>query len=319
MLPSWLLFFSSCMKEDEPIVLPPHNSDAQLFAVNIGEDYSREVYFDLETKDTLGNNFTDWDLAFEASPIGDHIWINGGKAVFAAQTNQTVLSNVFDTVGSDWKFDGASWHVDSTAIGNWQQPSGNPVYIIDRGYFYSGNDRFWKIIFQSVNASQFSVEYGRLNDAVTYTKTINKSTEHNYIYFTFDNNGSVLNFEPEKTKWDILFTRYRYIYYDFTPPLPYYVNGVLLNPYLTLAAVDSTTGYDSITYDKARNMSLSANRDVIGYNWKTYVFSTSHYEVNPQFVYIIKDQAGYYYKLHFLDFYDITGHKGVPKFEYQRL
>ncbi|MEO8150508.1 MAG: HmuY family protein [Bacteroidia bacterium] len=316
---AFIMIISSCLKDDEPVILPEHSGDAQLSSINIGEDYSREVYYDLETKDTLGNNFKDWDLAFECGSTGSHVWINGGKASFAAQTNSTNMVTVTDTAQCEWKFDASSWHPDSTAIGNWQSATGNRVYIIDRGYEYSDPDRFWKIIFNEVNSTSYAFSYCRLSDTNVVSKSIFKSSNHSYIFFTFDNNGTTLNLEPEKTKWDILFTRYRYIYYDFIPPLPYYVNGVLLNPYLTMAATDSVTDYNAIDYNFAKLLALSTKRDAIGFDWKYYSFSTTHYNVKPNFIYIIKDQKGYYYKLHFLDFYDAQGHKGVPKFEYQRL
>ena len=48
-------------------------------------------------------------------------------------------------------------------------------------------------------------------------------------------------------------------------------------------------------------------------------FNTNAYSVNPKMNYILKVADGFYYKLHFLDFYNDQGIKGYPKFEFQKL
>jgi hypothetical protein len=41
--------------------------------------------------------------------------------------------------------------------------------------------------------------------------------------------------------------------------------------------------------------------------------------VLPEMIYLLKSKEGYYWKLHFVDFYDSNGDKGSPAFEYQEL
>jgi len=57
----------------------------------------------------------------------------------------------------------------------------------------------------------------------------------------------------------------------------------------------------------------------IGYDWKSYNFSSKSYNVNPNITYIITDIDGRYFKLHFIDFYNDNREKGNPKFEIQEL
>jgi len=47
-------------------------------------------------------------------------------------------------------------------------------------------------------------------------------------------------------------------------------------------------------------------------------FAKGFYEVFPKMIYIIQTPLGYY-KFHFVDFYNTSGDKGYPKFEYQKL
>src|SRR5580765_399046 len=76
---------SSCFKDDEPVVLPaPGNLEN--FQIGLGKTYHRQVYFDLGTKDTLGSEHSVWDLCFESSADGWHIYINGGNLALATKT-----------------------------------------------------------------------------------------------------------------------------------------------------------------------------------------------------------------------------------------
>ncbi|HQV00616.1 MAG TPA: HmuY family protein, partial [Bacteroidia bacterium] len=231
------------------------------------------------------------------------------------------LNDVHDTIGCNWKYDSPGWETDSTAFGQWSMPTGNPVYIIERSLVSpaSPQDRFWKMTILQSNSTAYTISYARLTDTVSRILTLPKIANQNYTHFSFNNGGSMVSIEPDKQKWDIVFSRYRFIYHDFSPPLPYYVNGVLLNAHLTFAAVDSVTPYDSIHYAQAVNYTLKNKRDVIGFDWKIFNFTSQKYEVKPYYVYIIKDQEGYYYKLHFLSFYDPMGIAGAPAFEFHRL
>jgi hypothetical protein len=66
-------------------------------------------------------------------------------------------------------------------------------------------------------------------------------------------------------------------------------------------------------------MHYSNLRDVIGYDWKVYNFTSGQYVARSNVNYVIKDfYTGDAYKLRFLDF-NHNGIKGTPKFEYVQL
>ena len=64
---------------------------------------------------------------------------------------------------------------------------------------------------------------------------------------------------------------------------------------------------------------LSNQRDVIGFDWKRYNFTTSLYETDLSKVYIVKTQRNEFWKIHFIDFYNANGLKGSPSFEFERI
>lgn len=123
--------------------------------------------------------------------------------------------------------------------------------------------------------------------------------------------------DPPKTDWDIVFTRYRYIYYSLNN-FPYLVSGVLSNPYNTWVSPDSVNNFTAINAPAPPN-TYTNKRDVIGFDWKNYNFDNGRYEVRKEKNYIIRTQENAEWKLHFLDFYSTTGMKGSPMFEFERI
>jgi hypothetical protein len=322
-----LIFFlgivtlASCEKQDEPYVLPPPGNVEQA-QVQMGDNYEMEIFFRFEDKLTVSAPMNAWDLEFETAPEAFMLRMNGGKQVQVFNTGSTDFGQHYSTSGVSWQWDSPDGNPDSAAFRNWfnttTMTSKLFVYLIDRGPDAT-SDRYKKMQLVSVDQQQYVFKYANPDGSASGTFTIVKDTNFNYIYFTFNDGGKLVHPEPGKNKYDILFTRYRYIYYDLIPQLPYSVNGVLINPFNTAVAADSVTSFDSIDYSFAKNMHYNTAYDAVGFDWKTYNFSTSYYEVNPEKCYVLKNQDGIYYKFRFIDFYDANGIKGSPEFEFQRL
>src|SRR5690606_16212037 len=100
----------------------------------------------------------------------------------------------------------------------------------------------------------------------------------------------------------------------------YVVTGVLLNPHNTSAITDSLTFFQNIAFNASSlQTSLSNRRDIIGFDWKKYNFTTGNYEADLKKCYIVRTQQNEYWKIHFIDFYNINGVKGSPSFEFERI
>lgn len=312
--------FMSCEKEETPIKLPPPGSSLQS-TITMGEDYENQVFFNLQTGSVvMTSKVNSWDFAFETAAEGFHIFMNGGKGIFMYNTHETDAAQVMDNYqytipDSAWLFDASCGLPDSTGVGNWRNTTGlskNEVYVVKLN-----STTFKKIILRSVDNSKYVLDYGELGDNSLQSVTIPKDAQYNYSYFSFDNGGTVVYPDPPKSQWDIVFTRYRYIYYDLDN-FPYFVSGVLLNPYNTSALPDSSNTFKDIQYNS--NSSIFSNhRDIIGFDWKSYNFTTGMYDVKPGKNYIINTQSNAQWKLHFLNFYSNTGIKGSPSFEYEQL
>lgn len=313
---AFVFLLNSCKKEELPV--PAHDPGNVITAtVNMEANYKWQIYYDLKTNSVVGQNLkTAWDLGFEATPTGYRIILNTSKAMFARNTGNTNFTDITDTLGfsASKKWDEPSGNLDSTAIGDWRATKN--VYVIDRGYDETGvHQGFRKIQFITVDANKYIVRFSQLNGTEDITLQINKDSTYNFQFLSFATNN-VLIIEPPKTTWDLVFTQYTHIFIDPTPT-PYLVTGCLLNRFSTSAKMDSLVTFASIDLQVAQNFILSSNINVIGYNWKTY--TNGVFKTHPQMNYIIKDSEGFYYKLHFIDFYNGSGIKGNPKWEFQQL
>jgi hypothetical protein len=315
------LLFSSCEKKESAITLPPKTT-AQINRVDMGEDYGEQIFFDFETGLSVKTSkVNSWDLAFESSPTGYHVFMNGGKNIFVYNTQSTNASSIQEVNAllvdeAAWRFDAPCGLPDSTGVGDWRDGAGNSkkeVFIVK---LMDGSYR--KIVIDAVTDSSYVLSYGDINSTSLSTIIIPKYSIYNYSYFSFDNGGTLVNPEPPKETWDIVFTRYRYIYYDLNN-FPYLVSGVLLNPYQTYGTADSSTSFTAITYSSAAANEYTNQRDVIGFDWKTFDFGTYRYNVKQNKCYVIKTRKKQYWKIHFLDFYSSAGLKGSPSFEYERI
>ena len=311
-----ILLFSSCKKGELPI--PKHDSGNVITAtVNMESNYKYQVYVDLKTNTVVGQNLkTAWDIAFEASPEGKHIRLNSSKAMYAYDTGETDFDAITDTSGfaSGRSWDAPSGNLDSTAIGEWEGE--NHVYIIDRGYNENGVAQgFRKIVFQSVNETSYQVKFAQLNGTGLTTLTIAKDDLYNFQFLSFTSSGVVM-IEPPKADWDLVFTQYIHVFYE--PELTtYLVTGCLLNHSGTRSVYDGATDFSAINFSKVPGYVFSDAINTIGYDWKE--FNGTTYVVHAEKNYIIEDREGFYYKLHFIDFYNSAGVKGNPKWEYQQL
>lgn len=308
------LLVISCEKDE--LAVPKHDAgDVITSSANMGSDYRYQLYYNLETNTIVGQNLkTAWDLGFETSEDGYQIILNSAKAMFVFNTGQSDFELVTDTTGfmANRKWDAPSGNLDSTAIGDWRGENG--VYILDRGYDETGQKvGFVKFQIMSVNDHMFSIKYADFDGTGELTLNIDKDEEYNFTFLSMNSN-SVVSIEPPKDEWDLVLTQF-----IESLTTPYLVTGLLLNRYYTAAVMDSVVLFNDITFETTLTYNLFSEINTIGYDWKVYDYDAGTFIIKPYMNYIIRDQKGLHYKMHFIDFYDQAGIKGNPKWEYQKL
>lgn len=316
-----LLVLGACTKKEEPLVLPAYRGDVKSYTVSLGRDYTTQLFFTLSNGNIKANDFMAWDLGFDCRPNGYLVKINGGKEVQIANTGSKDFSDIPTLAGVEWEYDNPAGEWKGTAFGDWfdtiNLKSYGYVYLVDRGQ--TASPRYKKLKFIGAGPTGFTFLFADLDGTNMHEYFVPKIARRNYSYINFDDPNKIIDLEPDMEEWDILFTRYRHIYYNTTPVTPYSVTGVILNPNKVVCAKDSLIGFENITAKTVKELEFTNRKDVIGFDWKTYDFNLNRFDIVRKYTYIIKDTKGYFYKLRFIDFYDEQGVKGTPKFELQRL
>lgn len=308
-----LVLLISCEKGE--IAVPAHDSgDVLENSVAMEQDYRNQLFFDLETNSVVSSNLkTDWDIAFESSPTGFHVTLNTSKgmAVHCSELDFVDITSADDLV---WTWDAHSGNLDSTGVGNWLEEE--KLYVVDRGYNYVGSHLgYAKLKFVSVNESTYEIQFASIEESIPLTSTITKSLECHMTYYSFE--SGLATIAPPDFEWDLMFTQYTHLFSD--PISSYVVSGVLLNRHETSAIIISDKNFQEVKFEDVADLDLKTELNSIGYKWKWYDFDAGLYLVNSDICYIIRTSSGFYYKLRFLDFYNESGEKGYPRFEFQQL
>ena len=266
-----------------------------------------------------------YDLMLDNSADGLNIWLNGSKLMMVRRMNTTDFSKVSftDTLAADgWLLDKPSYQSDSNAIGNWWKTEGgitsrNEVYLIKLGKDINGNPLgYRKIQVLDYAFNTYKIKFANPDGSDEHTSIIAKDNLHAYRYFSFNDGGKTVDVEPPKDTWDLVFTRYSFVFYD-PYYLPYSVVGALSNPSNVECYVDSTASFETTQLTDLKTEKFSAARDVIGYDWKFYDFT--EYRALPYKIYFIRTKDQRFYKLRFLDFYNENFERGFPTFEFEEL
>ncbi|MCA0427299.1 MAG: HmuY family protein [Bacteroidetes bacterium] len=322
-----VLGLGSCEKEETPYKLPPKpHGNIRISQINLGENYEEQIYIHLLDSPSIKASFdgNSWDLSFESSPWGNRIYLNGGKGVLVANSGNKSFIRISEPEYLNYRWDEASGG-DSLALKNWCDNRGisfDSIYVIDRGPGAPAATRYFQMRIKLVDATHYELEVADLKAKQISTFAIQKDPSKQLVFYSYDSPTKTLNLEPAREDWHLVFLRYRWIYYDFKPPLLYTVTGIHINQELMQVGVDSTLLFENISLKDSSKFEFSSDRDQIGFDWKNYDFQSGKYKTRNYVTYLIrlKDSGkNRYFKLRFIDFYSSSGLKGSPKFEIEEL
>lgn len=313
-----LISFCSCLKKEGPWPLPDPGQ-ASVDEVDIGNDYATQIYYSFNNGIVKTNRYDLWDIAFDINNNNPELWMNGGKNLLIWPTGQSDFSFSLPSNANQktWIYDQSSMKPGESGLGTL-----SPTNHLQELLFVRIGLQYYKLKILEVTNTHYVIQAGSKEDQVGTIYNIEKNDRYNFAYFSFQN--GIVQPEPDKEEWDMLFTRYRTIFEGLNTDgsdLPYLVNGILINTYNTLGASDSTREFEFNQFHlaDAESFTLSNERNAIGYNWKSVNINTGEYTILPKRMLLLQDQHQQLWKFHFVSFYDENGQRGKPKFEYERL
>lgn len=307
------LLLVACFREEDPVAPYPRGASAEM-QIGVGENYENQVYFDVEGNQVVRmNSKMLWDIAFSCS-ADSTVRLNSGRNMRAAPSNVFELSQITDTTGLQFNWDWSNGKADSTALFGCH--NSNRVYVISLGLDEQNQSLgFVKATFE-IRADSLYIRYSNLASNDIREAYLVKDGTYNHVHFSFLTHENI-EAEPPKTDYDLLFTQY--VHYFKEENLAYLVLGVLLNPYNTSAYLSPFEDFSAINSSDLDVALLSNRRDVIGYDWKYFSFGEGTYIVLDKQNYFLQDAAGFFYKLHFIGFYDNAGKKGFPVVAHEKI
>jgi hypothetical protein len=198
----------------------------------------------------------------------------------------------------------------------------NKVIILNRGTGGGIAARPWIKLRVLRNAGGgYTLQYAGIQETTYKTIIIPKDILYHFKYVSFEK--GLVDAQPEKEKWDLVWT-YSVFEANFgAGPVPYnfsdliaanYLSGVTVSPKIYANAATAVSAYDAFNKDSVAATTLVNNRWAIGSGWRSTQPATG---VRLDRFYVIKDAAGNYYKFKCVDMgIGDGGLRGKPKFKY---
>lgn len=272
--------------------------------VTLGSGWANDIFYSIENGDEAGSaDNTSWSVGISPASQSSSIIINGGRGVELWEIPSDTMSiaefeNTLDTTGANYLFwtknfdEDSSWVADAfsknatgpnppppataTVInfgwGDYQLATQNVVgarlYLLK-----TPEGDFYKVFVESKIQGTTRFRYASLDHSFDTTMVVvgNDFTNRNYVYVDMDNH-EILDREPVRTEWDLLFTR---IQPDQTLPPPgnsFSRTGVLSNT-INLSSNPATPNVQGVKIAIVEDFSVndanyedavfSNNRDVI--------------------------------------------------------
>ena len=200
----------------------------------------------------------------------------------------------------------------------------NNVVIINRGTGGSIAARPWMKIRLLRNANGgYTLQYAGITSATFRTLQIDKDPAYHFRFISFDN--GIVSVQPEKARWDIVWTYALYqanfgaglVPYNFSDMISVNnLSGVQVKEKIYADAATAATAYAAFNKDSVNVTTLAAGRWTIGSTWRSTQPATG---AKKDRFYLVKDSNGNYYKLKCLEM-GVGGDGGIrgkPKFQYE--
>ena len=295
-----LLFLAACFpKEDAVEPTPRINKSVTLDA---GEYKNTVAFYSLDNAEVVAEaSPMDWDFYID----GDVIRLNYFRSMQVAKFDQS-WDKLEDTVGLDFR----NLTYDSyESMSQWELAE-DQIYVVDYGL----DNEFNPIGLTSVRFERTATGIKIWQNAIgSDYETFEELNEASFYYNIREKTTLDL---PQETEYDVAFGKYTDLVTIDNITQDYLIYGAIQGKAL---AYYENEPFDSVKTEQFNAIRLMNNKDVLGWDWKNYNRPKDAYEIVDNRTYLIMSNAGFKYKLRFVNFYNTAGQSGHPTFEWELL
>jgi hypothetical protein len=287
----------------------------------MGASYANDVFYSMESGIVKTEPRNNWDLGFYTNRWSAGIIINDGigvklftypkgditawNSIDTAGMSQWINLYNSDTIWEDGAFNRNALGHPDYGWGTYNMVShdvvGDSLYI-----FQSADGSLKKIWIERKNsvANTFYFKYADIDGQNEVSETLNVTPYESklFVYYSLTNHV-IVDREPEKTSWDLLFSKYAAIVYD-SEGIPSY--------YLVVGATSNVTDSISRNYPVAADFEdwtitpFNGNKTTIGHDWKSFNMGSFSWEIADSLTFFVKNTKGDIYKMA-LDYFSGSG------------
>jgi HmuY protein len=341
---SLISVFTSCKKDIDPTIVINNQASNGVEKIKFngiagseaGSAAGNSVYIDFSAEKTTSVLRSSWDLGFYAGNEF-RVTLNNTSSAGVKILSKYDLNTVgaADTIGLSLAtsqtapeafqfafFDNISGNISQTAIPAISAiDAENPVIILNRGTGGGIAPRAWVKLRVFRNVDGYTIQYAGINETTYRIVSIVKNNAYHFQHFSFDN--GIVNAQPEKAKWDLVWTYAQFqanfgagfVPYNFSDLIAVNsLSGVEVKQKVYADATTASNAFATFNRDSIATNTTSQGRWIIGSSWRSTQPATG---ARQDRFYIIKDPNGIYYKLKCLTMgVNDGGERGRPEFKY---
>jgi hypothetical protein len=295
-----VLLLAACFpKEDAVEPTPRINKSVMLDA---GEYKNTVAFYSLDKAEVVAEaSPMDWDFYIDEEVIR----LNYFRSMQVAKFDQS-WDKLEDTVGLDFR----NLTYDSyESMSQWELAE-DQIYVVDYGL----DNEFNPIGLTSVRFERTTTGIKIWQNAIgSDYETFEEVNEASFYYNIREKSTLDL---PQETEYDVAFGKYTDLVTIDNITQDYLIYGAIQGKAL---AYYENEPFDSVKTEQFNAIRLMNNKDVLGWDWKNYNRPKDAYEIVDNRTYLIMSNAGFKYKLRFVNFYNTAGQSGHPTFEWELL
>ena len=295
-----ILLLAACFPKEDAVELTPRINKSVM--LDAGEYKNTVAFYSLDKAEVVAEaSAMDWDFYIDEELIR----LNYFRSMQVAKFDQS-WDKLEDTVGLDFR----NLTYDSyESMSQWELAE-DQIYVVDYGL----DNEFNPIGLTSVRFERTTTGIKIWQNAIGSDYEIFEEVNEASFYYNIREKRTLDL--PKETEYDVAFGKYTDLVTIDNITQDYLIYGAIQGKAL---AYYENEPFDSVKTEQFNAIRLMNNKDVLGWDWKNYNRPKDAYEIVDNRTYLIMSNAGFKYKLRFVNFYNTAGQSGHPTFEWELL